>query len=136
MKRTRIQLDDATHEAVRRQTLEPRRSMASVVRETLSEALGTRSAPPPRSVEELTFVGLGSDPNPPADIPASEDHDRWYAEAVAHRFEQATRREPASRSGSGTPALNSRPICSRGLPATAPLRCSEMPDAFASWTTR
>ena len=41
MKRTQIQLDEATYEAVRRKAFEQGVSMASVVRETLADALGT-----------------------------------------------------------------------------------------------
>ncbi len=86
MKRTQIQLDDATHEAVRRRAFEQGRSMASIVRETLAEAFGTRRARPRRTIEDFTFVGKGSDPTPPQDVPVSEDHDRWYAEAVSGRW--------------------------------------------------
>ena len=43
MKRTQIQLDDATYEAVRRRAYEQNRSMASVVRETLAKAFGVES---------------------------------------------------------------------------------------------
>ena len=89
MKRTQIQLDDATHEAVRRRAFEQGRSMASVVRETLAEAFGTRGAGPPRKIEDFAFVGMGSDPTPPPDTPVSEDHDRWYAEATANRWKGA-----------------------------------------------
>ena len=46
MKRTQIQLDDATYAAVRRKAFEQGRSMASVVRETLAEALGTAGQEP------------------------------------------------------------------------------------------
>lgn len=42
---------------------------------------------PFRAVEDFTFVGMGTDPNPPSDIPVSVDHDRWYAEAAASRWE-------------------------------------------------
>ena len=87
MKRTQIQLDDATYETLRRRAFEQGRSMASLVRETLADAF---SAPPggrSRTIRDFTFIGMGSDPNPPPDLPVSEDHDRWHAEAVAHRWE-------------------------------------------------
>ena len=87
MKRTQIQLDDATYDAVRRRAFEQGRSMASVVREALAEAFGEPASRPRRTIEDFTFVGMGTDPNPPADIPVSVDHDRWYAEAVASRWE-------------------------------------------------
>ena len=90
MKRTQIQLDEATYEAVRRRAFEQGRSMASVVRETLAEALGTddRSRHRKLAIEDFTFIGMGRDPNPPRDVPVSVDHDRWYAEAIANRWEE------------------------------------------------
>ena len=91
MKRTQIQLDDATYEAVRRRAFEQGRSMASVVRETLSEAFGTSEAGRRRRIEDFTFVGMASDPAPPPDGSAAENHDRWYAEAVANRWKGANR---------------------------------------------
>ena len=85
MKRTQIQLDDATYEAVRRRAFDEGRSMASVVRETLARTFGTAPQEARKTIEEFTFVGIGSDPNPPEDVPVSVDHDRWYAEAVHSR---------------------------------------------------
>ena len=82
MKRTQIQLDEATYEAVRRRAFDEGRSMASVVRETLARTFGTAPPEARKTIEDFTFVGIGSDPNPPEDVPVSEDHDRWYAEAV------------------------------------------------------
>ena len=91
MRRTQIQLDDATYEAVRRRAYERGRSMASVVRETLSEAFGTASPAqePQRTIEDFTFVGMGVDPQPPADVPVSVDHDKWLAEAIASRGDES-----------------------------------------------
>ena len=89
MKRTQIQLDEATYEAVRRKAFEQGVSMASVVRERLADALGTSRESKKRklTIEDFTFIGMGRDPNPPRDVPVSMDHDRWYAEAVASRWE-------------------------------------------------
>ena len=89
MKRTQIQLDEATYEAVRRKAFEQGRSMASVVRETLAEALGTsdKSRKGKLTIEDFTFIGMGRDANPPRDVPVSVDHDEWYAEAIASRWE-------------------------------------------------
>ena len=91
MRRTQIQLDDATYEAVRRRAFEQGRSMASVVRETLAEALGTRGAGPRRRIEDFKFIGMASDPAPPPDGSVAENHDRWFAEAVANRWKGADR---------------------------------------------
>ena len=93
MKRTQIQLDDATYEAVRHRAFEQGRSMAAVVREALSEAFGAPATKPPRTIEDFTFVGMGTDPNPPADLPVSVDHDKWYAEAVASRWDASDESE-------------------------------------------
>lgn len=91
MKRTQIQLDEATFEAVRRRAYEQGRSMASVVRETLAESFGTsaQSAKRAWTLEDFTFIGMGRDPHPPADVPVSEDHDKWYAETIASRWEKS-----------------------------------------------
>lgn len=89
MKRTQIQLDEATYAQVRRKAFEQGRSMASVVRETLAEALGTadRSRNRKLTIRDFTFIGMGRDADPPPDVPVSVDHDKWYAEAVASRWE-------------------------------------------------
>ena len=63
--------------------------MAAAVREALSEGFGVAASKPFRAVEDFTFVGMGTDPNPPSDIPVSVDHDKWYAEAAASRWEGA-----------------------------------------------
>jgi len=85
VKRTQIQLDDATYEAVRRRAFDEGRSMASVVRESLARTFGTAPPEARTTIEDFTFVGIGSDPSPPKDLPVSEDHDRWYAQAVHGR---------------------------------------------------
>ena len=82
MKRTQIQLDDATYEAVRRRAFDEGRSMASIVRESLARTFGTAAPEARKTIEDFTFVGIGSDPSPPDGDPVSVDHDRWYAEAV------------------------------------------------------
>ena len=82
MKRTQIQLDDATYEAVRRRAFDEGRSMASVVRESLARTFGTVVPEGRKTINDFSFVGIGSDPNPPEGPPVSVDHDRWYVEAV------------------------------------------------------
>lgn len=91
LRRTQIQLDDATYEAVRRRAYERGRSMASVVRETLSEAFGTtdRAQADKKTIDDFTFVGMGVDPHPPDDVPVSIDHDKWLAEAIVSRWEES-----------------------------------------------
>ena len=85
MKRTQIQLDDATYEAVRRRAYEQNRSMASVVRETLAKAFGVESGVEKRkwTIEDFPFIGMGRDPDNPPDAPVSEHHDDALADAYA-----------------------------------------------------
>lgn len=85
MKRTQIQLDDATYEAVRRRAYERNRSMSSVVREALAKAFGAESGVEERkwTLEDFTFIGTGSDPDNRPDAPVSENHDDALAEAYA-----------------------------------------------------
>ena len=66
--------------------------MASVVRETLADAFGTSAQSGKRAwtIEDFTFIGMGRDPNPPADAPVSEEHDKWYAETIAGRWEEGS----------------------------------------------
>ena len=89
MRRMQVQLDDAVYEAVRHRAHEQGRSMASVVRETLSEVFGAEAGEQDakRTLEDFTFVGMGCDPDPPSDVPVSVDHDKWFAETIAGRRE-------------------------------------------------
>ena len=84
MKRTQIQLDEKTHAAVRRAAYEQGRSMASVIRETLAEAFGTRAARG-RKRWKLTFVGIGRGGVAPGG-PVSERHDEAIAADVLERI--------------------------------------------------
>jgi plasmid stability protein len=83
MKRTQIQLDDETHAALRKIAYESGASMASVVRDTLSRALGTdrRGKKKPK----LTFIGMGASRHPRLE-PVSENHDEAFVEAIEARF--------------------------------------------------
>ncbi len=83
MKRTQIQLDDQTHAALRKIAYESGASMASVVRDTLSRALGTdrRGKRKPK----FKFIGMGASRHPRLE-PVSENHDEAFAEAIEARF--------------------------------------------------
>ena len=85
MKRTQIQLDDATYEAVRRRAYERNRSMSSVVREALAKAFGVEPGAEERkwTIEDFTFIGMGSDRDNRPDAPVSENHDDALADAYA-----------------------------------------------------
>ena len=56
---------------------------------TLSEAFkaADRSQHRKQTIDDFTFVGMGSDP-PPEDLPVSVDHNKWLAEAIASRWEK------------------------------------------------
>lgn len=81
MKRTQIQLDDATHAAVRQLAFDGRRSMSAVIRETLASALKVGRAPA-ATIEDFHFVGAGRSRRTPG-RPVSERHDAALADAFA-----------------------------------------------------
>lgn len=83
MRRTQIQLDEETHAALRKIAYETGASMASVVRDTLSRALGTERSRKRRP--KLTFIGAGSSRHPTLE-PVSENHDEAYVEAIEKRI--------------------------------------------------
>ncbi len=85
MKRTQIQLDDATYDKLRRKAFEEGRSMSAVVRETLAESLGTSAPAKGRMIGDFGFVGAGR-ARPDRDRPISEAHDKALADAFAKRF--------------------------------------------------
>ncbi|OFX33057.1 MAG: hypothetical protein A2Z07_00675 [Armatimonadetes bacterium RBG_16_67_12] len=81
MKRTQIQIDEQTYEAVRRRAFEQGRSIAFVVRETLAQAFG----PPQRrrlTLQDFTLVAAGRSRQGRL-RPVSERHDEALAEALA-----------------------------------------------------
>ena len=79
MKRTQVQLDEATYEALRRKAFEQGSSIAAIVREILAESLGTYQAGRRRSMEDFTFVGIGRS-RQGRQAPVSERHDEALAE--------------------------------------------------------
>ena len=83
MKRTQIQLDEATHAALQRIAYETGASMASVVRDTLSRGLGTARTTTRKP--KLTFVGAGFSRHPTLE-PISENHDEAYVQTIEERF--------------------------------------------------
>jgi hypothetical protein len=82
MKRTQIQLDERTYEALRRKAFEKGCSIASYVREVLAYSLGTDPARRPRRVQDLGFIGAGMSRQGRIK-PVSERHDDALAEALA-----------------------------------------------------
>jgi hypothetical protein len=91
VRRTQIQLDDATWKALRRIAYERGTSMSFVVRETLAEAFGApagRRRGKPPSARLLPIVGIGKSAD--RDLkPVSLNHDAAFAEAVSSRFSRS-----------------------------------------------
>ncbi len=86
MKRTQVQLDEATYQVLRRKAFERGISLAALIREVLREHLGTGPARR-RRVEDFTFIGSGrSDDGSLA--PVSERHDEALGEALAEELSQ------------------------------------------------
>ena len=77
MKRTQLQLDEATYEAVRSTAFERGVSMEAVIRESLRQYLAVDAAPPWK-LADLTFIGSGRSSKSGLD-PVSERHDEALA---------------------------------------------------------
>ena len=86
MRRTQIQLDEETYEALRRRAFEEKRSLAAVIRRLLAEAMGTGSLRQRRNIREFASVGAGRSRQGRLS-PVSERHDEALADALerAHR---------------------------------------------------
>ncbi len=82
MKRTQIQIDDATYEALRRKAFERGCSISSYVREVLASSLGTGTARRLRRLQDFRFIGVGKSRQGRLG-PVSERHDDALAEALA-----------------------------------------------------
>lgn len=81
MRRTQVQLDEATYEFAQRRALSEGKSVAAVIR----EALGQRPTHPIHrrmTVDDFTFIGSGRS-KPTAPHPLSERHDEALAEDFA-----------------------------------------------------
>jgi plasmid stability protein len=75
VRRTQIQLDEATYAALRVRAYQERRSLSAVIREVLAEALGTPGRRKGRrTMKDFPFVGAGAS-DQGAEAPVSERHD-------------------------------------------------------------
>ena len=81
MKRTQLQVDEATYEALRAAAFARGVSMAAVVRESLRQYLAVDRAPAWK-LDDLTFVGAGRSSRAGLE-PVSERHDEALAEDFA-----------------------------------------------------
>lgn len=85
MRRTQIQLDEATYEAVRRQSYEERRSISAVIRDLVARSVGTAARKPvARRLTEFPFIGAGRSEQGRLS-PVSERHDDALAETASKR---------------------------------------------------
>lgn len=84
MKRTQLQLDESTYEALRERAYKEGRSLSAVAREILSRALEER--PVKRSLRrEKEFPFIASGASSQGDLaPVSERHDEALSEAFEH----------------------------------------------------
>ena len=73
MKRTQIQLDEATYESLRKRAFERHTSVAALLREAIQQYL-TEPARRPRRASDFRFVGAGRSRQTPG-RPVSEHHD-------------------------------------------------------------
>ena len=81
MRRTQLQVDEATYEALRAAAFARGVSMAAVVRESLRQYLAVDMAPAWK-LDDLTFVGSGRSSRTSLE-PVSERHDEALAEDFA-----------------------------------------------------
>lgn len=79
VKRTQIQLDEATYAALRLRAYQQQRSLSAVIRDALAESVGARPRKRGRrSIKDFPFVGAGTSQQG-ADAPVSERHDEALA---------------------------------------------------------
>ena len=78
MRRIPIQIDEMTYERLRRKAFAEKRSIASIVRESI-DRLFTAAAP--QRASDFRFVASGRS-SPPADGPVSENHDGALADSL------------------------------------------------------
>ena len=83
MKRTQIQLDEATYQALRRRAYEEQSSISAIAREILARALAP-GGPRRTAAGRFKFVGAGRSRQGKLS-PVSERHDEALAEAISPR---------------------------------------------------
>lgn len=93
MRRTQVQFDDETYDALKRAARERQTSMSQVLRQLVREHLRPRQQRPWR-YEDLTFVASGSSGLRPGDAlyRLSEHHDEAWAEDLLEEFAEDARR--------------------------------------------
>ena len=84
MKRTQIQLDERTYEALRRRAFKKGCSVSALIRELLAHAMGAGRAKRRATLKDFTFIGAGRSGQDRIS-PVSEHHDEALAEALLKR---------------------------------------------------
>ncbi|MBI3013874.1 MAG: hypothetical protein HYY65_02145 [Candidatus Tectomicrobia bacterium] len=81
MKRTQIQLDERTYEALRRQASKKGCSISSLACDLLAQSMGTGKAKRRLTIKDFTFIGAGRS-RQDRFSPVSERHDEALEEAL------------------------------------------------------
>ena len=81
MKRTQVQLDEQTYEALRRRAFEKKCSVSALVRQLLADALGTGRPGRRLPLKDFSFIGAGRSRRDRFS-PVSERHDEALAEVL------------------------------------------------------
>ncbi len=84
MKRTQIQLDEWTYEALRHQAYQQGCSISALIRNTLVQSLTTRKSKGRLSIKHFTFIGAGRSQQGQLE-PVSERHDEALAKTLARK---------------------------------------------------
>ncbi len=84
MKRTQIQLDEGTYEALRRQAYQQGCSISALIRNTLAKSLKARRSKRRLSIKHFTFIDAGHSQQGQL-APVSEHHDDALAESLVKR---------------------------------------------------
>ncbi len=84
MKRTQIQLDEETYEALRRRAFERGCSISSVVRDLLGQSLRARKAKRKLTIKDFSFIAAGHSRQGRLS-PVSRRHDEALTEALLEK---------------------------------------------------
>lgn len=85
MKRTQIQLDEASYELLRQKAHERRLSMAAVVREAVGQYL-TEQPSRKRTLADFGIIGIAKGDQMDEYWPISENHDAYLGDALYEEY--------------------------------------------------
>lgn len=84
MRRTQLQIEESTYEALRRKAFEEGKSISAVVRELLAEGLGEGRYERRLTIDDFPFVGAGRSRQGNLQ-PVSERHDEALVDALTKK---------------------------------------------------